>query len=305
MRPRLFQCGAWAPVIMAARSSGCRNEAGGGGPRRTGRAPLQVFRGPQLVVHDAVHVRVVLGEVARRVLEVPEEVGPGVVPPEPPDVPFRPPFEHRERAPAHLVDVVHLPGRVVQEVDRRGQHEDVVVVAGAAHERAHPGDPVADLETEAVGEERRRAAVVGAAQHGVAELARAHRARPGETRSPGVRAVGPARTVVCLGDDERLLDPGRDVQEDLGAGDRLRGLQARPGDDRGDAEALQAGRGAREVVLVIHADPHLDQPPGGGSHDPQLAARVGGAEPAAAVRDQAEVGVVGGGLVDVRHADRD
>src|SRR6516165_10095361 len=61
--------------------------------RRRGRTPveqaagpLQGLRRPQLVVDDAVHVGVVLGEVARRVLQVPEEIGARVVPAETPDV---------------------------------------------------------------------------------------------------------------------------------------------------------------------------------------------------------------------------
>src|SRR5690348_8874009 len=49
--------------------------------RRRGRPPgeqapgaLEVLGRPELVVDDAVHVAVVLAEVARRILEVPEEV---------------------------------------------------------------------------------------------------------------------------------------------------------------------------------------------------------------------------------------
>jgi hypothetical protein len=50
------------------------------------------------------------------------------VPAKTPDVAFWVALEHRLRPAADVVDVVHLPGRVVQEVHRRGQHEHVVVV---------------------------------------------------------------------------------------------------------------------------------------------------------------------------------
>src|SRR5689334_9811039 len=98
-------------------------QEGGGRWRAPGKQsprPLQILRGPELVVDDAVHVAVVLGEVARRVLEVPEEVRARVVPAETPDVPFWSALEHRLCPAAHVVDVVDLPGRVVQEAHRRG-----------------------------------------------------------------------------------------------------------------------------------------------------------------------------------------
>jgi hypothetical protein len=41
-------------------------------PRRTGS--FEVSGLPQLIVDDAVHVRVVLAEIAGRIFEVPEEV---------------------------------------------------------------------------------------------------------------------------------------------------------------------------------------------------------------------------------------
>src|SRR5216683_7914439 len=94
---------------------------GGEKGRRWGRTPveqalgaLKCLRGPQLVVDDTVQVGVVLTEVAGRVLEVPEEVRPGVVPAQPPDVPLGMALEHRRGAAADLVDVVDLPGGVVQ-----------------------------------------------------------------------------------------------------------------------------------------------------------------------------------------------
>ena len=104
------QVAAWEPVISAARSSGSQER------RRRWWAPgeeaaraFQVLRRPQLVIDDAVHVRVVLGEVARRILEIPEEVRPREVAAETPDVPLRAPLEHGVRAAADIVDVVDLP----------------------------------------------------------------------------------------------------------------------------------------------------------------------------------------------------
>ena len=59
----------WDATIMAARSSGCMKEGGGGGPRgEEALGTLQILGLPELVVDDAVHVAVVLAEVACRVL---------------------------------------------------------------------------------------------------------------------------------------------------------------------------------------------------------------------------------------------
>src|SRR5882757_4401165 len=88
--------------------------------RRRWRAPVEQapgtfegFRSPQLVVHDAIHVRVVLGEIAGRISEVPKEIGTGVVATKPPDVALGMILEHRRGAAANVVDIVELPGGVV------------------------------------------------------------------------------------------------------------------------------------------------------------------------------------------------
>src|SRR6266849_1341835 len=134
---------------------------GGEKGRRWGRTPveqalgaLKCLRGPQLVVDDAVQVVVVLTEVAGRVLEIPEEVRPGVVPAQPPDVPLGMVLEHRRRAAADLVDVVDLPGGVMEEANWRLEDEHVVMIGGAAHERADVLDGVAELEAETLEEKR-------------------------------------------------------------------------------------------------------------------------------------------------------
>src|SRR6478672_11621654 len=81
--------------------------------RRRGRRPPVVQaagafhhrRLPQLVVQDDVQVGVVLREVADRVLQVPEEVGPDVVTAKPPDMALRVAFQHRAGPAPDLVDV--------------------------------------------------------------------------------------------------------------------------------------------------------------------------------------------------------
>src|SRR6266571_3534691 len=110
-------------------------------------------RFPQLVVQDDVQVGVVLREVAYRVLQVPEEVGPDVVAAQPPDVPLRMAFQHRRGAPPDLVDVVDLPRGVVQEIHRCLLHQQVVMIRRAPHERGQPRHPVAHLEPQTLGEE--------------------------------------------------------------------------------------------------------------------------------------------------------
>jgi len=117
---RDIQRAEWAPVIMAARSSDAGRMGAAAAPGEEPARPLQILRRPQLVVDDAVHVAVVLGEVARRVLQVPEEVRARVVPSQTPHVAFRPALEHGLSAAADVVHVVDLPGRMVQEAHRRG-----------------------------------------------------------------------------------------------------------------------------------------------------------------------------------------
>src|ERR1700739_4456874 len=84
-------------------------------PAIEGPDVVPYLRLPELVVDDAVHVGVVLAEVARGVFEIPEEVGPDVVPVQPPYVPGRVLVQQRGGAAADLVDVVDLPGGVVQK----------------------------------------------------------------------------------------------------------------------------------------------------------------------------------------------
>src|SRR5712675_1650077 len=191
---------------------------GGEKGRRWGRTPveqalgaLKCLRGPQLVVDDAVQVGVVLTEVAGRVLEVPEEVRPGVVPAQPPDVPFGMVLEHRSGAAADLVDVVDFPGGVVQEADRCLEDQDVVMVRRAAHERADILYRVAELEAEAVEEERTGDGQVCGAQHGVAELAGLDPLGAQHTWCTGTAPLDPAGAVVGGGAHRCLGDPGGDL----------------------------------------------------------------------------------------------
>ena len=110
-------------------------------------------RRPKLVVGDGIHVRVVLGEVAGGVSEVPEEVGADEVTAQTPDVTLRVTFEHRHGTPANFIDIVDLPGRVMQERHRGRLEQQVVVVGGAPHECGESSDLVADLEPDSVYEE--------------------------------------------------------------------------------------------------------------------------------------------------------
>ena len=69
-------------------------------------------------------------------------------------VPARILLEHGCRTPAEVVDVVDLPGGVVQEVHGRLLHQDVVVVGAAPHERRDGGHLVTDLEAGLGGDRR-------------------------------------------------------------------------------------------------------------------------------------------------------
>ena len=75
-----------------------------------------------------------------------------------------------------------------------------------------------------------------------------------------------------------------------------------------EKKAAEIGQPCRpgQVIGVVHADTQGDQPAGGRGYQTQLAAAgVQGAEPPVGLRREAELGVIGGGLVDVRHADGD
>src|SRR5271166_606763 len=139
---------------------------------------LPDLRLPQLIVDDAVQVGVVLGEVPRGILQVPEEVGPDVVPAEPPDMPRRVFLQHGGGPATHLVDVIDLPGGVMQERHRRLLDQDVVMVGGAAHERGQARHRIADLEPEAASEKLLRELLAGRPEHDVPQLARPDRPLP-------------------------------------------------------------------------------------------------------------------------------
>jgi hypothetical protein len=126
---------------------------------------------------------------------------------------------------------------------------------------------------------------------------------------PGRRSarcpLDPAGAVVgdgargCLGNPRRDLDGGRHAGRLL---DRRDGVRSPSGFD---PEATQPLSGPADIVGVVRTDMHLHQPAYRRVHDPQLPTPVAGAEPAVVLRDQPELGVVRGGLGDVRNADND
>ncbi len=193
----------------------------------------------------------------------------------------------------------------MQERHRGGEHQDVVVIGGAAHEGAGALNVVADLETEAVGEEGPGDLVVGGAEHGVAELAGHDRFGAQHARGALPGAFVAAGAVVPGGGDGTLLHAAGDLEHGAGPGGLLDRANAGRLAAHVDAQPGQVGGGAGQVVGVVHADVQLDQPPGGSVDDPQLTAGVAGGEPAVAVGGQPEFGVVGGGAGDVRHAHGD
>ena len=255
-------------------------------------------------------------------LQVPEEVRADVVATQAPDVPRRGRLlEHGGGAAADLVDVVDLPRRVVQVADRRRLHEHVVVLGGAPHEGGQERHLVADLEPQALDEERRAGLLVGGTDHHVPELAGMH---PGLTQDPRRPLVHPAITPGAIGlrPRHRLLgDAGGDLHLHPHLAARVLRRhrvplaldhQVQRGQRRGDAV---------QVVGVVGSDAELHEPPTRVVHHPQLLTAVGGGEPVlrrrhqhlSAVRrrdqiglgQQPEIGVVLGGLPHVGHAEGD
>ena len=90
---------------------------------------------PLCILRDLIEVCVVLGEVAGRVAEVPEQVAAEEVTAEAPDVAAGVDREQGLSTPTDFVDVVDLPRRVVEERDGSIDEPDVVMV-GAARRNA-------------------------------------------------------------------------------------------------------------------------------------------------------------------------
>jgi hypothetical protein len=123
-----------------------------------------------------------------------KKFGPSVMAAQAPDVSLGMILEHGLGASADLVDVIDLPGRVVQERDGSLHNENVVMVAGAAQERAGAPDMVADLEAETLDEEGFGRGVVCRRQDGMPELAwpdRPVRSTPGARWSKRSLRPGP------------------------------------------------------------------------------------------------------------------
>src|SRR5271156_5021955 len=91
-----------------------------------------------------------------------------------PDVALGVAFEHVFCATPDVIDVVHLPGGVMQEVYRGLNDKQVVGVRRAPHKGALTFDGVANFETDSFGEEFHTGKVVGCTQYGMPESTRGH-----------------------------------------------------------------------------------------------------------------------------------
>ena len=189
----------------------------------------------------------------------------------------------------------------MREHHRGTQHQDVVMVGGAAQKRARVFDVIAGLEAEPVAEERRGGVEVGGADDHVAKLARGYRACPHNPRGARACPLRPAGPVIGRRIGHGLLHARRDLQHCQDPGDGVAGGQRPGGRVAGgvDPQPVQAGRCPVEVIRIVHADPELDQAPGGRGSEPELAAAVTRGEPALAIVREPELPVVGGGLLRV------
>ena len=161
-------------AAISSTSSGCTNAFGTGGPQAYSDLSGAQSRASHCgIFGDLIEVGVVLGEVAGRVAEVPEQVAAEEVAAEPPDIAARVDGEQVLRALADLVDIVDLPRRMVEERNGRIDEPDIVMVGAAAEEGDHAGAGVAELEAEHVGEEAHAGLEIGGRVQHMAELARA------------------------------------------------------------------------------------------------------------------------------------
>src|SRR5258708_6210356 len=129
-----------------------RRKVGSPGVGRVLQAQRRAVAYPCGVVRDAVEIRIQLEERTGRVPQVPVEVGAGEVPTDAPGMAVRVTSVERGRGVAHVVEVVALPGVVLQDRHRRVHEPDVVMIGGAAQEVDEPVDLVADLASDAVDE---------------------------------------------------------------------------------------------------------------------------------------------------------
>ena len=168
--------------------------------------------------------------------------------------------EHGRRTPPDLVEVVHLPGGVVQELRGGLADHQIVVIGRAADELPDVTDRVAHLESQQVDEQVLTGRDVGAADHDMAELAGSDLTAAHAARGPLVASRLVAGHVVRGYLDRCLVVP-------LGDGDP--GLHAAALVQRDDHVALalvldlrtaQLEGDAVQVVLVVGSDADLDQP---------------------------------------------
>ena len=118
--------------------------------------------------------------------------------------------QHAGRAAAYLINVVDLPGGVVQILRGRGADHEVVVVGGAADELADAADRVADLEPEYPDEQPLAGLDVGAADHDVTKPPWPHSAFAYRAGCPLVHSRIGARPVRGRGRGGLLTVPGGD-----------------------------------------------------------------------------------------------
>ncbi len=244
-----------SPRASATMSSGARNWRGHGRP--PGREAVHGQRGrhaPGLLVDDHIEVARVLGEVARRVAQIPEVVRADRMATEAPRVAARVGGDHGGGGRADGVDVVHLPRRVVEEGERARLDQEVVVVRRAAHEGcAQAGDLVAHAKAEAVHKEAARGRHVRGREHRMGEPAwpRARLRDRGRARVPPRHAAGAVGRELR----PRALCYARLHREDgAHAGDGLHGAERARRALAGNVELRQRGAHAPEVVLVVDAD---------------------------------------------------
>src|ERR1019366_8667502 len=114
---------------------------------------------------------VVLAEVAGWVSQIPEEVGADEMAAQPPDVTLGMTFEHPHGASADLVDIIDLPGRVMEKGHRGWLEQQVVVVGRTPQEGGGASHSVTDFESDTLDKEALRRFGIRGADDDVAQFA--------------------------------------------------------------------------------------------------------------------------------------
>ena len=94
-----------------------------------------------------------------------------------------------------LIDVVDLPGAVMQEIHRRPLQQQIVVIGGAPQKRRQAGHMVGHLETQSLGEKLLGGLLIQRAHHHMTQPTRTHLVGALDRRGPAIGTIRATRPI--------------------------------------------------------------------------------------------------------------